>query len=58
MKRYTLILIFLIQFKVNAQRTIGLLEYQIPNADGYVLFAPIASLNTYLIDKCGEKIHQ
>jgi hypothetical protein len=44
--------------KAQAQRTMGLMDYQNPNADGYVLFAPIPSLNTYLIDKCGEKVHQ
>ena len=54
---FGLIFIFL-SAGVFAQRTLGLLNYQIPNTSGYVLFAPITSTNTYLIDKCGEKIHQ
>ena len=41
------------------QPTVGLLEYsQGDNQDGYVLFAPISSTTTYLINKCGEKVHE
>ncbi|HAP00572.1 MAG TPA: hypothetical protein DCQ93_01490 [Bacteroidetes bacterium] len=38
--------------------TIGLTQYDLPNTDGYILFAPVPSKNTYLINKCGELIHQ
>ncbi|CAN5418298.1 hypothetical protein BH11BAC2_BH11BAC2_18080 [soil metagenome] len=41
-----------------AQRTVGLLQADDPNADGYILFAPIASTNTWLIDQCGHEVHQ
>jgi len=41
-----------------AQRTVGLVQYDVPNTDGYVLFAPMQSTKTFLIDKCGEKIHE
>lgn len=42
----------------NGQNTIGLLSYSQGNEDGYVLFAPNGSDTTYLIDKCGYKVHQ
>lgn len=41
-----------------AQNTVGLINYTPGNADGYVLFSPIASTDTYLINKCGEKVHE
>ncbi|HLP51308.1 MAG TPA: aryl-sulfate sulfotransferase [Chitinophagales bacterium] len=42
----------------NAQNTVGLTQYTTGNANGYVLFSPMTSTNTYLIDKCGEKVHE
>ena len=42
----------------KAQNTIGLLEYVEGNAEGYVLFSPMSDSTTYLIDKCGEKVHE
>lgn len=40
------------------QPTVGLLEYsQGDNQEGYVLFAPLYSTTTYLLNKCGEKVH-
>jgi len=41
-----------------SQNTVGLTQYESDNIDGYVLFSPIVSNNTYLIDKCGEKVHE
>ena len=41
----------------QAQRTVGLLSHTSASEDGYVLFAPIASHTTYLIDKCGKEVH-
>lgn len=40
------------------QNTVGLTNYASGNKDGYVLIAPMTSTNTYLIDKCGEKVHE
>ena len=38
-------------------QTIGLIQHDIGTLDdGYVLFAPILSTNTYLIDKCGKQV--
>lgn len=41
-----------------AQNTIGLVEYDSTNTDGYVLYAPLSSHDTYLIDKCGKLINK
>lgn len=41
----------------EAQQTIGLFTQEPGSLDGYVLFAPLASDTTYLIDKCGYKVH-
>jgi hypothetical protein len=43
------------QLFVNAQT--GLIMKQPGSQDGYVLFAPLSSKNTYLIDKNGKQIH-
>ncbi|HKX85436.1 MAG TPA: aryl-sulfate sulfotransferase [Flavobacterium sp.] len=43
-------------FKLEAQ-TVGLLQHDSGTLDdGYVLFSPISSTTTYLIDKCGKQI--
>ena len=41
-----------------AQNTVGLIQYTTGNTNGYVLFSPMTSTKTYLIDKCGEKVHE
>lgn len=44
---------------VAQQHTVGLLEYnQELQQEGYVLFAPLFNTTTYLIDKCGQKVHE
>lgn len=44
---------------VHAQTaTVGLIEQQPGNQPGTVLFAPIANTTTYLIDKCGNELHE
>jgi len=42
----------------SAQQTVGLFTQTAGSTDGYVLFAPTRSDSTYLIDKCGKRIHQ
>ena len=50
------ILIFTTSF-LNAQTTVGLIQHDLGSTDsGYVLFAPMKSKNTYLIDKCGKQV--
>ena len=51
-------LLFVVVLSVNAQQTVGLFTQNAGSLDGYVLFAPIRTDTTYLIDKCGKKIHQ
>jgi hypothetical protein len=45
-------------FVAGAQNTVGLINYQPNNTDGYILFSPMTSTKTYLINKCGEKVHE
>ena len=44
-------------FGASAQRTVGLTNYTSEVSDGYVLFAPLAFEKTYLIDQCGDLVH-
>ncbi len=44
-------------FSNYAQQTVGVFTHTAEAEDGYVLFAPIVSDSTYLIDKCGRRIH-
>ena len=51
---------FLILFfctQVHSQ-TIGLLHHDIEATDGYTLFTPESNTIVYLVDNCGEKIHE
>lgn len=60
MIRNTLIFCFIVSLSVlKAQsQTIGLLQHSAgSNDDGYILFSPVPSTSTYLIDKCGKLIH-
>lgn len=60
MKRLIIILVcFCLQANFSlAQNTVGLIEYSQENYNGYILFSPMTSKNTYLIDKCGQKVHE
>ncbi|MCB9230881.1 MAG: aryl-sulfate sulfotransferase [Bacteroidia bacterium] len=40
-----------------AQQTVGLFSNTPDAYNGYTLFAPMMSTTTYLIDNCGEKVH-
>jgi hypothetical protein len=54
---YTVLFIGLFLTSMAQTPTIGLIQHDAGSTDdGYVLFAPIGSDNTYLIDKCGRKI--
>ncbi|MCF8465292.1 MAG: aryl-sulfate sulfotransferase [Flavobacteriales bacterium] len=48
----------LISLSAFSQNTVGLTEFEMGNLDGYVLFSPMPSTETFLIDKCGEKVHE
>ena len=45
-------------FNLLAQPTVGLLEYHEDTYPGYTLFAPLQNTTTYLIDNCGNLVHQ
>ena len=57
-KIITTLFLFYTFLSVYAQQTVGLFTKNSGSLDGYVLFAPIRSDTTYLIDKCGKKVHQ
>ncbi|MEM7103408.1 MAG: aryl-sulfate sulfotransferase [Bacteroidota bacterium] len=58
MSRYLLPFFMFVLFSLsgNAQ-TVGLFQNDSLAFNGYTLFAPNSSLNTYLIDNCGKKIN-
>lgn len=57
MKNALKILLLLLTGIAQSQNTIGLIQHEIGSSDdGYVLFAPISSTTTYLIDKCGKQV--
>jgi Arylsulfotransferase (ASST)/Secretion system C-terminal sorting domain len=59
MKKLNLILILLVTATVIfCQPTVGLLQYGNGDYPGYVLMAPNSSNKTYLLDKCGYKVHE
>lgn len=54
-----LVILFISLFpSVFGQNTVGLINYESGNTDGFVLFSPMTATSTYLIDKCGEKVHE
>ncbi len=58
MRAFFLVSAILFSLSSNAQSTIGLIQYDIANTDGYVLFSGVSSTKTYLIDKCGKKVNE
>lgn len=56
MLKYTVIFIFLVN-SLFSQHTVGLFLNLEESCEGYTMFAPLRSVNTYLIDECGEKVH-
>lgn len=52
------LLLLLLISKISFAQTIGLMECNLSNKNGYVLFSPISNTFTFLIDKCGKKIHE
>lgn len=52
------VIAFITYTAILGQNTVGLTHYDESNSEGYVLFSPMTSTNSYLIDKCGEKVHE
>ena len=57
MKKISSFLFLILSFQSYAQQTVGLFANDPGSLDGYVLFSPNPSNNTYLIDKCGKLVH-
>ena len=57
-KIFSLILLFSCCYFLSAQPTVGLLQYGNNDHPGYFLMAPNSSTQTFLLDKCGYKVHQ
>ncbi len=56
-KLFTLFFTLFLSHLSYSQQTVGLFTHDAGQLDGYVLFAPMPSTTTYLIDKCGKSIH-
>ncbi|MCP4551983.1 MAG: T9SS type A sorting domain-containing protein [Bacteroidetes bacterium] len=52
-----LLLLILFSLSTFSQQTVGLFTNTTEAYNGYTLFAPIKSTETYLINNCGEKVH-
>ncbi len=58
MQKHFTLLVFFFSIQLSfAQQTVGLFTHSAGQLDGYVLFSPVPSTNTYLIDKCGKLVH-
>lgn len=57
MKNLSVIIFLLLGTLKSNPQTVGLIQHDAGSLDsGYVLFAPIGSNTTYLIDKCGRQV--
>jgi len=57
MKKYYLIITFFTGLNLFGQ-TVGVLRNDIGSYNAYTILAPLTSNNTYLINNCGEVVHQ
>lgn len=58
MRPIHLFALFFIGIHAFAQNTIGVLSNDTGSYNGYTLFTPLASNETYLINNCGQLVHQ
>lgn len=54
---YSISLFFFLSFHSFSQQTVGLFTNTPQSFDGYTLFTPQYSKKTFLINNCGEKVH-
>ena len=47
-----------ISLQSQDNQTVGLLTYDTSSYDGYTLFSPMTFTSSYLINNCGEKVHE
>ena len=50
--------ILFLSFNIFSQNTVGIITNEAESYNAYTLFAPIHSTETYLINNCGEVLHQ
>jgi len=58
MKQAFFLFSFFITLNLFAQNTVGVLRNDVGSFNGYTLFSPNASTETYLINNCGQVVHQ
>jgi hypothetical protein len=58
MKHYLFLLFVLSSLNASTQNTVGTITNSNDAYQGYTLFAPFTSQETYLIDNCGRVVHQ
>jgi hypothetical protein len=57
MKKKIFSVLFILHVVSSVSQTVGLIQHDNGSLDdGYVLFAPINSYTTYLVDKCGKQV--
>lgn len=58
MKLLHIIIIFFLGYNIYSQNTVGTITNEVNSYNGYTLFSPNHSTETYLINNCGEIINQ
>jgi len=58
MKNIFFYITFFIGINCFTQNTIGVLKNDVGSFDGLTLFTPLASTETYLVNNCGQLVHQ
>ncbi len=56
--KYFILIIFLVSVSSFSQNTLGVLRNDSGSFNGYTLFSPLQTPNTYLINNCGQVINQ
>lgn len=57
MKKILFVILSFLTISSFGQRTVGIFQNDTSSFNGYTLIAPINSVETYLIDNCGEQVH-
>ncbi len=58
MKSFLLLLVIILAYPIFAQNTVGTITSTNGVYEGYTLFTPNSSNETYLMDNCGRVVHQ
>ena len=58
MKQLVCLIISFYTITTISQNTVGIITNHEDSYNGYTLFAPNSSTETYLINNCGEVVHQ